>query len=190
MLGMNYFILAFCLFNSVLLLVDFFIRYFKMANEGDFLKYHQEGKKSFFSSWNTWATYIPFVVLLFVYNAFKQSAPWNSIIPAVFILAGIVKVFWEYGKTPIAKVLSGEDESIIGKFFKTANSVGSSVGGGSSKDSKKGGGTVIEFTGGILGEVVNQVGGLGREALRQTTGVGISEAPAADKKAGGGDKKK
>jgi uncharacterized membrane protein YecN with MAPEG domain len=179
--GINYFVLALCIFNTALLGFDFVIRYFKMTPQDEFLKYHLEAKKSFFRSWNTWTTYLPLAILLGIYAAVSTTNPWNWIVGILFVVASLIKIFWEYSKTPVARVLSGEDSSIIGRFFKSANDLGKGVGGGDKKGSK-GGDSVVSVSGGILGEFVNQVGGLGGEALRQTTGVSVTSAPPADKK--------
>lgn len=177
-IGVNYAVLAVCVVVSGLLLMDFFIRYFKMTAQDDFLSNHLLAKKHFFQSFNTWTTYLPLLALLYLYANFASVSPWNIIIAIAFFITAVIKIVWEYSKTPVSKVLSGDDESIIGRFFKSLQGV---TGGGKSKD-KKGNGSVVEFTGGILGEVASQVGGLGREALRQTTGINVQDQ--------GGEKKK
>jgi hypothetical protein len=177
-IGAHFFVLSLCLFNTVLLLTDFFIRYFKMAPNDDFLKYHLDGKKSFFRAWNTWATYIPLLVLFGLYAYFSKVAIWGVVLGIVYLVACLFKIIIEYGKTPIGKVLNGEDNSIIGRFFKTAKDITKS----SDAKGGKGGDTIMSVSGGILGEFANQVGGLGSEALRQTTGVSVQSAPTEKKK--------
>ena len=177
-IGVHFFVLALCLFNTVLLLTDFFIRYFKMAPQDDFLKYHLDGKKSFFRAWNTWTTYIPLLALFAVYVYFSKVAILGVVSGILYLVACMFKIITEYGKTPIGKVLSGEDSSIIGRFFKTINDITKSKDSGSAKS----GDNIVSVSGGILGEFVNQVGGLGGEALRQTTGVSVQSAPVEKKK--------
>lgn len=174
-IGTHYFVLAVCLVVGGLLLIDFFVRYFKMTPEDDFLANHLEAKKHFFQAVNTWTTYIPLLVLFYLYVFFKDTSPWNLIIAVLFFIAAGVKIFWEYSKTPISKVISGEDESLIGRFFKSVQDL-------KGKKKSTSSSTSVSFTGGIIGEVASQVAGLGNEALKQTTGVSVEQSGSSDKK--------
>ena len=171
-IGLHFFVLAFCILNTLLLVFDSYMRYFRMAAQGEFLKYTQDGIHSFHASWDSWITYLPLLAVFYFY-AYNQDKSWIWMIGILFILMALVKIFREYMKIPVGKVLSGEDSSIIGRGVKQLRGL---FGGGetkkaTSKAASGKDGAPPPSEGGLLGEFVSQIGGLGSEALRQTTGL-------------------
>ncbi len=117
--AVNYFVLAWIIVHSVLLLLEFYLHFFKFAAMDEFLENQETGRKKFFESWGMWGEYLFTLFFYALYQYFHD-------VPVVGFLLGIGTIgFFIYTffvkalpKTPLLDVFQGKDSSLVGRGVK------------------------------------------------------------------------